>query len=281
MNSNLETKAVNTWCPGCGNFGILAALKKAVDQLISQGVKKENILLVSGVGCHAKIVDYINVNTFYGLHGRSVAAAVGAKIANPDLKIIVCTGDGAALNEGISHLIHASKMNIDITVLMHDNRVFALTTGQFTATTPKGFKGKSSPFGSPELPINPLELMMASNATHLARSYSGKIDHLTKTIVDAVNHKGFSFIEILQPCVAWYNNVQTYNSNVYEIQDSDLENKSEAEKKIREWDYVSESKISIGNFYKKSEESFNEAIVDINPKNNIELEIKKILAEKI
>ncbi|HNZ83847.1 MAG TPA: thiamine pyrophosphate-dependent enzyme [Candidatus Pacearchaeota archaeon] len=281
MDSNLDTKAINTWCPGCGNFGLLAALKKAVNTLISQGVKKENILLVSGVGCHAKIIDYININTFYGLHGRSIASAVGAKIANPDLKVIVCTGDGASLNEGLSHLVHAAKMNIDITVLMHDNRVFALTTGQFTATTPKGFKGKSTPFGSPEENINPLELMMASNAMHISRSYTGKIDHLSKMIVEAVNHKGFSFVEVLQPCIAWYNNSQIYNNNVYEIPDQDLDNKEIAEKKIREWNYISESKISLGTFYKKEGQDFNESIVDIEPKNDINQEIQKILSEKI
>lgn len=281
MDQTLDTKAINTWCPGCGNFGLLAALKKAVNTLISQGVKKENILIVSGVGCHAKIVDYINTNTFYGLHGRSVVSAVGAKIANPDLKIIVCTGDGAALNEGLSHIIHAAKANIDITVILHDNRVFALTTGQYTATTPKGFKGKTTPFGSPEININPMELMLASNATHIARSYTGKIDHLSNLIIDAVNHKGFSFIEVLQPCIAWYNNAQLYNAHVYEISDADLENKDIAEKKIREWDYVSESKIALGTFYKINQPEFTEELPDIKPDNDTTKEIKNILAEKI
>jgi len=136
---DFSTYAQNTWCPGCGNFGILTALKQAISSLVKKGVPKENIVVVAGIGCASKIIDYLNLNSFSSLHGRPIVSAEGIKIGNPDLKVIVCAGDGGIYNEGISHLIHAAKRNSDITVLIHDNRNFALTTSQFTATSPEGF----------------------------------------------------------------------------------------------------------------------------------------------
>ena len=142
---NFDINIQNTWCPGCGNFGILETFKKAVVDLEKKGTKRENIVFTAGIGCHAKIFDYLNLNSFYGLHGRAVATAEGIKLANPNLKVVVFSGDGDSYNEGISHLIHAAKRNIDITVIIHDNRIFALTTGQFTATSPRDSKGNQHP----------------------------------------------------------------------------------------------------------------------------------------
>ena len=255
---NLETNYPNTWCPGCGNFGILAAVKAAVNELISKGTPKEKIVLVSDIGCNSKIVDYLNINSFYSLHGRSIATAEGIKMGNPDLKIIVFLGDGAALDEGISHLIHAAKRNSDINVIMHNNRLFALTTGQFTAVSPKGLKGKSTPSGAIEEPINPLELVLASNASFIARGYSAKVEHLKKLIVDAVEHKGFSFIEVMQPCVSFFNNTQFYNEKVYETVDADSGSREKALALIREWNYNGEGKIPLGILYKKDRAPFEE-----------------------
>jgi 2-oxoglutarate ferredoxin oxidoreductase subunit beta len=280
--NNLDLKTKNTWCPGCGNFGILQAIKNAISILEKKGIGKENFVLATGIGCHAKIVDYININTFYGLHGRAVAAAVGIKIGNPNLKVLVSSGDGDSYNEGISHLIYAAKRNIDLTVLIHDNRNFALTTGQYSATSPRGFKGRSTPEGSLETAFNPLELMMASGATFIARGYAAKIDHLTNLIVQAIEHKGFSFIDILDPCVAWFNTFEDYNKKVYELKDNDLSSKEEATKRILEWDYNNGDKIPIGVFYKIEKPNFdgevNSGLIkidDINPK------IKEILEKKI
>lgn len=140
-NLKLNTYSQNTWCPGCANFGILTAFKEVIASLTKKKIAKENIVILSGIGCHAKIVDYLNLNSFYSLHGRPIATAQGIKLGNPNLKVIVFAGDGDTYDEGISHLIHAAKRNIDITVLIHNNRIFALTTGQFTPTSPKGFKG--------------------------------------------------------------------------------------------------------------------------------------------
>jgi 2-oxoglutarate ferredoxin oxidoreductase subunit beta len=255
---NLETNFTNTWCPGCGNFGILQAVKLVINDLIAKGTPKENIVIVSDIGCNSKIVDYLNINSFYSLHGRSIATAMGIKMANPALKILVFLGDGAALDEGISHLIHAAKRNSDINVIMHNNRLFALTTGQFTAVSPKGLKGKSTPEGSIEEPINPLELMLAANSSFIARAYSSKIEHLKNLILEAVEHKGFSFIEVMQPCVSFFNNIQFLNEKVYEAVNQELDSREKALTLIREWNYNGEGKIPLGVLYKKDRLPFEE-----------------------
>jgi len=243
---NIETNCPNTWCPGCGNFGVLAAIKKAIDSLSAQGIKKENIVLVSDIGCGSKLADYLNLNSFDSLHGRSLATAAGIVLANPELKVIVSIGDGGALDEGIAHLIHSAKRNSNLTVLMHNNRLFALTAGQFTAVSPKGLKGKSTPEGAPEEPINPLALMLDAKASFIARGYSLRPEHLASLIEKAVQHQGFSFIEILQPCVSFFNTIQFYNERVYEIEEE--KSKEEARKLIEEWDYNGNGKIPLGVF---------------------------------
>ncbi len=256
----LSTK--NTWCPGCGNFSIFESLKK----VISSFPNKNKFVLVSGIGCHAKTVDYININTFYGLHGRSIPVAEGIKAGNPDLEVICCSGDGDSYNEGISHLIHAAKRNSNITVIIHDNHNFALTVKQFTSTSPKGFKGSSTPQGSIEEPFNPLELMLASGATFIARGYAGKKDHLTQIIKQAINHKGFSFVEVLQPCVAWFNTFQKYNENVYEFKLKNIDCQKESLSLIKKWDYKNGGKIPIGVFYKINKPFFTQQLLLNNDK---------------
>ncbi len=282
---NFDTYAQNTWCPGCGNFNILQAFKNAVNDLIAKGVPKENIVFTTGIGCHAKIFDYLNLNSFYSLHGRAVATAEGIKLGNPALKVITFSGDGDSYDEGLDHLIHAAKRNIDITVLIHDNRVFALTTGQFTATSPKGFKGKSTPEGSIEEPFNPLELMLASGATFIARAYSPKIEHLKELIIKGVEHKGFSFIEVLQPCISLFNTYQFYQEKVYELEEENLTSKERALKKIQEWDYKNgeNAKIPIGIFYKVQKPTYEEELLkELNSsKRNGGVNIKKILEEHL
>ena len=264
----LDTKAKNTWCPGCGNFGIMSALKNSFSSLAEKGFKKENIVLVSGIGCGSKIVDYLNVNTFSALHGRPIASAQGIKLGNPELTVVASTGDGGAYNEGISHLIHAAKRNIDITVLVHDNRLFALTTGQFTATSPEGFKGRSTPEGSIEEPFDPLEMMLAAGATFIARGYVFKNDHLQGLIKRAINHKGFSFVEILQPCVTFFNTTNFYNERVYEMKGVPGSRK-ETLAKIGEWDYENHDnggKIPLGVFHEIKKPTYEEELLSgLNP----------------
>ncbi len=252
----LGTYAENTWCPGCGNFGILTAIKNAINDLVLEGIPKEKFVIASGIGCHAKIVDYVNVNSFYSIHGRVPPTLTGMKLANKDLITIGFAGDGDIYDEGISHLIHAAKRNTDITMIIHDNSVFALTTGQFTATSPKGFKGKSTPFGSIESPINPMKLMLVSGATFVARGYAGKPEHLKELIKKAVKHRGFSFVEVLQPCVVFNNTYEIYNKKVYDLnaEGHDISNFEAAMKKADEW----KQRIPIGTFYETQAQVFED-----------------------
>lgn len=266
----LETNCANTWCPGCGNFGILMALKKTVEELVKNGTPREKIVLVSDIGCNSKIVDYINVNSFYSLHGRPIATAEGIKLANPDLKVIVFTGDGGTFNEGASHFIHAARRNADINVFLHNNRLFALTTGQFTAVSPKGLKGKSTPEGNIEEPFNLPELAMTAKASFIARGYSAKPDHLKNLMLESISHKGFSFLEILQPCPSFFDTMKDYNERTYEVVNN-AGSKERALELISEWNYNGESKIPLGLFYKKERYSYEEAINKDTDDNKVDI----------
>ena len=278
----LATSAKNTWCPGCGNFAILNAIKTVFTMLDEEGYPLDKVVLVAGIGCHAKIVDYIDVNSFYAIHGRVTPVAEGIKLANPNLKVIGFAGDGDAYGEGLEHLVFAAKRNIDITMIIHNNRVYGLTTGQYTPTSPLGFKGRSTPSGTAELPLNPLELMLASGATFIARVYSNRMDLLKRTFKEAILHKGFSLIDVLQPCVTFFNTYEYYNKHVYELTDLDSQIFDQALKKIREWDYNSEAPIALGTFYKKDSSSFEERFLEHKIKAmDKNLKIKEILEKYI
>jgi len=255
---NLNTYARNTWCPGCGNFAILNAFKSAINELVNDGTPLENFVLVSGIGCHAKIVDYINMNSFYSLHGRVLPPAQAVKLADPKLKIIGFAGDGDAYGEGLEHLIFAAKRNIDITMIIHNNRVYGLSTGQYTPTSPEGFRGRSTPLGTKEMPINPLELMLASGATYLARGTSHGIDLLKKLFKEAILHKGFSLVDVLQVCVTYYNMYEYYDKHVYELKDYNTGDFNQAMNKIREWDYNTEAPIALGTMYCRQADTFED-----------------------
>jgi 2-oxoglutarate ferredoxin oxidoreductase subunit beta len=209
---DLTTYAQNTWCTGCGNFGILGAFKKAVRRLESEGVPRRDLAIVTGIGCHGKIFDYLKLNGFYSLHGRSVATAQGMKLGNPPLKVVAFVGDGDAYGEGIAHLVFAAKRNADITVIVHNNGTYGLTTGQATPTSRRGFRGPSTPRGTVEDPLNPLALMLTAGATFVARGYPMKLDHLVDLMVRAVSHEGFSLLDVLQPCVTFNNTYELYNT---------------------------------------------------------------------
>jgi 2-oxoglutarate ferredoxin oxidoreductase subunit beta len=248
----LTTYAENTWCPGCGNFGIFTAFKNAVKELENRGVKSSHILITAGIGCHGKIFDYLNLSGFYSLHGRAVATAQGMKLGNPDLYVVAFVGDGDAMGEGLEHLLFAAKRNADVTVIMHNNGVYGLTTGQFTPVSPKGFKGPSTPFGSVEEPLNPIKLVLDAGASFVARGYSAKIKELTNIFVEAILHKGFSFVDVLQPCVSFNDTYEVYNKNTFFV-DRIGKTKDEAV----ELSTVSE-KIPLGIFYKEDKPVYHE-----------------------
>ncbi len=252
MADPLATQAENTWCPGCGNFGILNALKKAVTTLEQHGTPRDHIIISSGIGCHGKIFDYVNLSGLYSIHGRSMATVQGIKLANPSLKVIDFAGDGDAFGEGVSHIIFAAIRNADITVITHDNGTYALTTGQFSPTSSKGFKGPSTPQGNIEEPLNPLTLLLEVGATFVARGYAGKVDHLADLIVQAVEHEGFSFIDVLQPSVVFNDTYKDYNQRV-EILTKVPDSYEEAVRLAKQ----REGKLPLGVFYQVSKPVFH------------------------
>ncbi len=217
MTDDLGTYAENTWCPGCGNFGILTAFKKAVRVLEDRGVPRQQVAMVAGIGQHAKIFDYLALSGFYSLHGRALATAQGMKLANPGMKIVAFVGDGDAYGEGIAHMVFAAKRDSDITVIVHNNGVYALTTGQYAPTSAKGYKGPSTPGGSVEEPFNPLALVIAAGAGFVARGYPVRLDHLVDLFVRAIMHEGFSLVDVLQPCVTFNNTFALYNEKALEL----------------------------------------------------------------
>lgn len=217
---NLSTTSKITWCPGCPNNQILVSFRKAVTELCDeQRMKIENLVAVAGIGCHGKITDYLNTNSFECLHGRAIPTAVGMKIANHDLNVVVFSGDGDSYSEGLSHLVHAAQRNPDVNIFIHDNQVFALTTGQATATSPKGYKGNSMPRGSIDQPLNPVLLMLASGASFVARAYAGDMASTTKIMKAAIAHKGFAFVDIIQPCITFLDTRDHFKEATYQIPD--------------------------------------------------------------
>ncbi|MFZ1128075.1 thiamine pyrophosphate-dependent enzyme [Methanoregula sp.] len=258
MTRNLITPAQNTWCPGCGNFSLQHTLKDILAGFEKEGWSLDDVVLVSGIGCHAKIADYLNINSVYAIHGRTIPVATGIKLANPNLTVICCAGDGDTYAEGLDHLIFAAKRNIDITMIVHNNRVYGLTTGQYTPTSPLGFKGKSTPSGTTEYPFNPLELMLASGATYIARGYTRKMPQLAQLIRQGISHKGFAFVDVLQICASFFNMTEYYQSRVYDLTGHDTADFEKACIKAREWDYNRDAPIALGIFYEQVLPTFDD-----------------------
>jgi 2-oxoglutarate ferredoxin oxidoreductase subunit beta len=194
------------WCPGCGDFAILKAVKQA---LAGKGIAPHEVLFVSGIGQAAKAPHYLNANVFNGLHGRSLPVATGAKLANPDLIVIAESGDGCTYGEGGNHFLAALRRNIDITILVHNNQIYGLTKGQASPTSDEGFVTKAQPDGVHLEPFHPLAVAVSMHAGFVARGFSGMTDHLARLIQEAVAHRGLSLVDILQPCVS-FNKVNTY-----------------------------------------------------------------------
>ena len=199
-------KYETAWCPGCGNFSILEAVKLG---LVANELEPHQTLLVSGIGQAAKAPHYLNANVFNGLHGRALPVATGAKLANPNLKVIVESGDGCNYGEGGNHFLAAIRRNIDLTMIVHDNQVYGLTKGQASPTSQEGMVTKAQPEGVASAPFNPIAVAVAMQASFVARAFSGMIDHLAGLIKQAIAHEGFALIDVLQPCVS-FNKVNTF-----------------------------------------------------------------------
>ena len=258
---DLNTPATNTWCPGCTNNGILLAVKQAIVKLHNERkINWRKVVGVCGIGCGAKIYDYLNINGFYSLHGRVLPTCLGVKTGNPDLTVFGFAGDGGTYAEGISHLVHAARYNVDMTMIVSDNQVFALTTGQATPTTEKGFIDHSLPLGVKEEPLNPLALVLAAGGTFVARGFALDPNHLTQLIMAAVEHKGFSFIDVLQPCLNFHHDMNYLREHIYKLNLKERDNFAQAWEKAQEWNYdpSPKAKIPIGLFYQERRPTWEE-----------------------
>ena len=217
---DLATKDKPNWCPGCGDFGILTALKNA---MVEGGLDPAKTAISTGIGCGSKINHWVKCYGFEGLHGRPLPVATGIKLSNPELNVIAVGGDGDGYGLGMGHFIHAMRRNLNMTYIVQNNQIYGLTTGQASPTSERGTKTKSTPSGAIELPVNPIELAFAAGATYIARGYAGDLPHLSKLIAEGIAHKGFALIDVFQPCVT-FNKVNTYQffqERVYKLEEDE------------------------------------------------------------
>jgi len=244
------------WCPGCGNFSILKAVKQA---LVASRLEPHEVLFVSGIGQAAKSPHYLNANLFNGLHGRSLPVATGAKLANPKLTVMVESGDGCNYGEGGNHFLAAIRRNIDLTLLVHNNQIYGLTKGQASPTSAEGLVTKAQPEGVSSAPFNPIAVAVAMEAGFVARGFSGMTDHLSELIQEGIAHRGFALIDVLQPCVsfnkvntfAWYKERCDPVSRTYDPTDWEA-----AMKVAREWG----DRIPTGIIYRNDRVPFEEHV---------------------
>lgn len=270
---DLASTAKITWCPGCGNFGIVSAFKSA---LVEVGADRERVVIVSGIGCHGKIADYVNVNSFHGIHGRVLPLATGIKLANPNLTVVGFSGDADCYDEGWDHFCHAVRRNMDLTLIVHNNMILGLTTGQTTATSQIGFKTKSTPFGSIVAPLNPIAHALVSNGTFVARGFAGDPKHLTGLMVEALKHKGFNYIDVFQPCVTfnYLNTYEWFRQRIYRLEEAghDYTDRQKALEKSFEWG----DRIPIGIFYKEERSTYRDNLEHLKNKPLTELPLEDV-----
>jgi 2-oxoglutarate/2-oxoacid ferredoxin oxidoreductase subunit beta len=271
-----ESSVPIAWCPGCGNFGILRAVNKA---LVELGLEPHQILFVSGIGQAPKLPHYTQGNVFNGLHGRTLPAATGARVANRDLVVIGIDGDGGAYGEGVQHLLATARRNINMTYLVHNNQVYGLTKGQASPTSELGFITKTTPLGATQ-PLNPLMLALASDISFLARGFAGDIEHLSGLIKAGVRHHGFALLDILQPCVSFnhVNTFQWYKQRVYKLEDSyNPADKAAALLKAQEWG----DRIPIGIIFKQERPVYEETLPQLKDMPLVKQPIDPLKIEKL
>lgn len=245
-----------SWCPGCGNYMIRTALKMALEEL---DIKPHEVVIVSGIGQAAKMPHYIKTNGFNGLHGRALPPAIGIKMANKNLNVIVESGDGDTYGEGGNHFIHAIRRNIDIAHFVHDNQIYGLTKGQASPTTGVGHVTGVQTAGTVNEPINPVLMAVALGAGFVARAFSGDKEHLASIMVEAIQYKGYSLVDIFQPCVTFnkINTFQWYNKRVYKLGDDyDPTDRLKAMEKAMEWG----DRIPIGVIYREEKKTYCDKI---------------------
>lgn len=241
-------KAEPDWCPGCGDFGVLSALKMALAEL---GIRPHEAMVISGIGCSSNLPGYISTYGMHTLHGRALSVATGAQMANHELKIIVTGGDGDGYGIGGNHFVHSMRRNVDVTYIVMNNQIYGLTTGQVSPTSAKTMKTKSTPNGSVENPLNPIPLAIAAGATYVARGYTGQVKHLVELIKGGIEHKGFALIDAFSPCVTFNhdNSHEFFKQRTKKLEDlgHDPTDFAAAMKYGYEWD----NEIAIGLFWRR------------------------------
>jgi 2-oxoglutarate/2-oxoacid ferredoxin oxidoreductase subunit beta len=244
-----------TWCPGCGDYGVVAAVEMALKKL---AIPSHNVVIVSGIGCSSNLPHFLSAYGYHGIHGRALPVAEGIRWANHGLTVIATGGDGDGFGIGAGHFVHAMRRNVDITYVTMDNEIYGLTTGQASPTSMMGHKTKSTPGGVIERPIDPVALALASGATYVARGFSGEVKHMADLIQNGIAHKGFAFVDALSPCVT-YNKLNTFDwfrQRIYKLEGSghDPNDIVQAWQKALEWG----DKIPIGLFYQVDRPSYED-----------------------
>ncbi len=245
------------WCPGCGDFGVLNAMKRAALQL---ELLPHELMIVSGIGCSSNLPGFIHSYGVHSLHGRAVPVATGIKLANRDLNVVITGGDGDGYGIGMGHFIHAMRRNLDLTYVVMDNQIYGLTTGQASPTTMKDVRTKTTPRGNVEVPINPLALALIAGATYVARGFSGDTRQLADLFAGAIAHKGFALVDVFSPCVT-YNKINTYawfKQRVYNLAEEDGYDPSDPDAALRkafEWG----DRIPLGLLYKSEQPIYEDS----------------------
>lgn len=262
--NDLNTKTFPTFCPGCGDFGIWGALKQAYAEI---GLEPHQFAIVYGIGCSGNMCSFVNTYGFEGLHGRGIPVATGIKMANPSLPVIMVGGDGDILGEGMGHFIHACRANHDLNIIIHNNQVYGLTTGQTAPTSEKGMETKSTPHGVIEEQTNPVSLAITAGATFVARGFSGDITHLSHLMSAAITHRGFAVLDVLQPCVT-FNKINTYQwfrERVYKLDDRGYRQTTKTaalEKALEPW----HTNIPLGIFWQEEKPTYEDSLPQLKEK---------------
>jgi 2-oxoglutarate ferredoxin oxidoreductase subunit beta len=258
--NDYKSKVHPIWCPGCGDFGVLSSFYKAVSDL---HIPPEQLVIVSGIGCSSRFPAFVNAYGFHGTHGRALPLATGVKMSRPDLHVVTVGGDGDAFSIGMGHVPHAIRRNVDITYIIMDNEIYGLTKGQPSPTSPRGIEKKASPFGTVEQPINPLTLALSAGATWVARGFSSKPKDLIELIKQAIQHKGFSFLQVLSPCVTFYDTYDHFKNITKPLPtDHDPLDKARAMQFA-----MDEQTLHLGLFFKEDRPTYDQGYAAMNERN--------------
>jgi 2-oxoglutarate ferredoxin oxidoreductase subunit beta len=267
-----------TWCPGCGDYGIHAALKQA---LAKAGLAPHEVLIIGGIGCGSKLPDYTHANGFMTLHGRTLPIATGARLGNHNLKVIAVHGDGDGMGLGMGHFVHTARRNLELVDLVQNNQIYGLTKGQYSPTSDAGFVTSTSPDGAFETPVNPVGLALAAGATFLARGFAGDAKGLAEVIAEALQHKGYALVDILQPCVTLNrkNTYDWYRERVYDLAETD----HDPSDRVAAWHKASEwgDRIPLGIIYQVQLPTYEEQLAGLEQGPVATRELKRLSAAEV